>query len=458
MTTHITMPQLGESVVDGTVAEWLKQVGDPVQEYEPIVRVSTDKVDTEIPAPASGTLLAIHVHEGDTVDSGSILGVIGQSNENPVQADKPSNGHTQLHTHSATTTKSNSKPQNGSRYTGHVTPVVARMVAEHDINLAEISGSGRHGRITKKDVLAYMDESAADASATKPAEDIPPWEQPVDGDLFKPTVEYDFEEAATQAPTREAPTQKTATVESQKPTQTPSAQIAADAPGELIPHTPMRRSIAEHMVRSKLHTSPHVTTVFEVDLSHVVAHRQANKAIFDQQGVNLTYTPYFVAACIPAIRQYPVFNSRWEEEGIRLNPVVNMGIAVALDDGLIVPVLKNAQDYNLIGLARQINDLAERARSKRLSPDEVRNGTFTITNHGVSGSLFATPIINQPQAAILGIGAIERRVKVLESDAIAIRPCAYLSLTFDHRMTDGATADAFMNGIKQQLENWAKEG
>jgi 2-oxoglutarate dehydrogenase E2 component (dihydrolipoamide succinyltransferase) len=221
----------------------------------------------------------------------------------------------------------------------------------------------------------------------------------------------------------------------------------------LILHTAMRRSIAEHMVRSKLRTAPHATTVFEVDMQAVTLHRAAHKAEFAKQGVNLTLTAYFVAATVTALQQHPRLNSQWTDEGLFLHHAQHIGIAVALDEGLIVPVIRNAQDLNLLGLARAVNDFAKRARSKQLLPQEVQGGTFTITNHGSNGSLFATPIINQPQAAIVGIGKVEKRVKVI-NDAIAIRPQCYVSLTFDHRMMDGAIADAFMRTLQSTLENW----
>jgi 2-oxoglutarate dehydrogenase E2 component (dihydrolipoamide succinyltransferase) len=224
--------------------------------------------------------------------------------------------------------------------------------------------------------------------------------------------------------------------------------------GEVVPLSAMRRAIAEHMVRSKLQTSPHVTTVFEIDLTNVLKHREANKESFARQGINLTLTAYFAAATVQALQANRYLNAQWTNEGIYLHNTVHLGIAVALDEGLIVPVIKNAQDLNLTGLARAVNDLSARARSKQLKPDEVQGGTFSISNHGVSGSLFATPIINQPQVGILGVGVVEKRVKVVD-DMIAIRPCVYITLTFDHRVADGATGDAFMLTLKDALENWA---
>jgi pyruvate/2-oxoglutarate dehydrogenase complex dihydrolipoamide acyltransferase (E2) component len=443
MATKIVMPQLGESVVDGTVGEWLVQVGDTVEEFEPIVRVSTDKVDTEIPAPASGVLLKILIEEGETVNAGVVLGIVGAPNETVENGSVPSpvtkNGH--HHEEIAVpATRTPAPAKQAANTVGHVTPVVARMVEEHDIDLSQITGSGRNGRIRKKDVLAYLE------TQDTPETEIAPWEVPASGDLFKPTVNYE-DELETQTPPKQQSQEKIA-----RP-QPKTSPVANDVPGELVALSSMRRSIAQHMVESKLHTAPHVTTIMEVDLHNVTQHRDANKGDFEKRGVKLTFTPYFVAACAKALQEVPELNARWTDDGLFLNHVQHIGMAVAIDDGLLVPVIKNAQDYNLIGLARQVNDLAERARTRKLQPDEIRGGTFTITNHGVSGSLLATPIINQPQSAILGVGMIEKRVKVI-NDAIAIRPCAYLSLTFDHRVADGAAADAFLMRVKQILEQW----
>ncbi|MGH2538861.1 MAG: dihydrolipoamide acetyltransferase family protein, partial [Candidatus Promineifilaceae bacterium] len=295
-------------------------------------------------------------------------------------------------------------------YTGRVSPVVGRIAGEHGVDLGQVSGTGREGRITKKDILAYIEGRDAAAPEAAPA--------------------------ATPGPAPARP-----------PTQ------AAPAAGDLLPLTGIRRAIAEHMVRSK-HTSPHVTTVFEVDFSAVGAHRQAHKQAFGRDGANLTFSAYLVAALVQALKAHPLVNSSWSEDGIQLKRDINIGLATAIPSGLIVPVIKQADGLSLLGLARAVNDLSERARAGRLRPDEVQGGTFTLTNHGVSGSLFATPIINQPQCAILGVGIIEKRVKVID-DAIAIRPLAYASLTFDHRILDGATADAFMTSFKDRLEGWA---
>lgn len=453
MATKVIMPQLGESVVEGTVSAWLKQEGDTIREYDALLEVSTDKVDTEVPAPASGTILKIYIPAGETVEAGVLLAVIGEADEDishidPTQIVKhgdhghDTNGTSGTHESEPAPVVASAKSQQHDTYTGHVTPVVARMAAEHNLDLSRIEGTGRNGRITKKDVVAFL-ESGDSAVAV----DIPPWEQPADGNLFKPSVDYELDTAPAKpaVPKMTQPTRPMPTVQS-----SPAPQ---GTPGELMQLSNMRRAIADHMVRSKLQTSPHVTTVFEIDMGTVVAHREAHKADFAKKGVNLTFTAYFAAAAVVALQENPYLNSQWTDDGIFFHNTYHIGMAVAIDDGLIVPVIKNAQDFNLMGLARHINDLANRARNKQLKPDEIQGGTFTITNHGVSGSIVATPIINQPQVGILGVGMMEKRVKVI-NDAITIRPCIYASLTFDHRVVDGATGDAFMQTFKRELENW----
>lgn len=416
MPTEVIMPQLGDSVSEGTVSKWLKREGEHVGQFDPLLEVSGDKIDTEIPAPVSGVVLKIMTPVGQLVKAGVCLAVIGETeqivNEKParspqtvsIQAASTSNGH-------------------AAEYTGYVSPVVARMVAEHHVDLSLISGTGRDGRVTKKDVEAYL---AQNQTVPSPLSPLPHGE----GNESRPL------QAAQDMPIPPRP----------------PANVPQGA-GELVPLSAMRRTIAEHMVRSKLQTAPHVTTVFEFDMSAVMAHRQANKEAFAKQGVNLTLTAYLAMATVAALQSQRYLNAQWTDEGIFLHNTVNLGIAVALDDGLIVPVIKNAGDLNLMGMARAVNDLAARARSKQLRGDEVQGGTFTITNHGVSGSLFATPIINQPQSGILGVGVIEKRVKVI-NDMIAIRPCCYVTLTFDHRVADGATGDAFMQKLKDTIENW----
>jgi pyruvate/2-oxoglutarate dehydrogenase complex dihydrolipoamide acyltransferase (E2) component len=429
MGTQVIMPQLGESVVEGKISRWLKQIGEPVKLYEPILEVETDKVTTEVTAAGEGTLLKLYANEGDVVKAGTLIALIGAPNDMIAEP---------AHVTQLASVASKSEPH-GNGSSARISPVVARIAAEHNVDVSLIHGTGEGGRVTKKDILAYVEQQPV-----APVEKLEAWEQPGLGELFRPTEEL-FGKAAS-APAAVAP----------------NAPAAASAPmvmpGEVVPLNSMRRAIADHMVMSK-RTSPHVTTVFEVDLSRMVAHRQANKSAFERDGANLTFTSYFAMATIAALKQYPLVNSSWSDGGIVLHRTVNLGIAVSLgEDGLIVPVIKNADSLNLLGLARIINDLADRARRKQLKPDEVQGGTFTITNHGTSGSLFATPIINQPQCGILGVGMIQKRVVVVtqnDVDAIAIRPMVYLGLTFDHRILDGNSADNFVAAIKQMLENWS---
>jgi 2-oxoglutarate dehydrogenase E2 component (dihydrolipoamide succinyltransferase) len=452
MATKVTMPQMGESVVEGTVARWLKQEGDTVAEYEPLLEVETDKVTSEVTAIAAGTLLRIYVGEGRTVQAGAVLAVIGQ----PGEAIPDAPAAEPVHAHAAQAASSPvsaaervspapsapvlPRPDDGGDGSTmpHVTPVVARIAAEHGVDVRQIAGTGHGGRVTKKDILAYIDSGA------QAPPQLEAWETPGTGELFK--LAGDEPERAASAPITAARAAPSDHVHKALP--------APGQPGDLVPLSPMRRRIAEHMVLSKLRTAPHVTTVFEADMSAVVAHREANKAAFAARGINLTFTAYLVAATAEALRRHPMANSQWTDDGILFKREINIGMAVALDEGLIVPVIKAADELALPGIARAVNDLANRARSGALKPDEVVGGTFTITNHGVAGSLFATPIINQPQTGILGVGAIKKRVVVLENDAIAVRPMVYLSLTFDHRVLDGASADWFVAEIVRTLEHW----
>ncbi len=436
MATKVIMPQLGESVVEGTITKWLKAEGEPVSEFDPLLEINTDKVDTEVPSPAGGTLLKVYVPEGQTVRAGTLLAMVGKPGESlPVEAPAPAEAPARaVESKPAATVepKSAGKP---ARETGFISPVVARITAEHDVDLTKITGTGQGGRVTKKDVLAFVEKRAPAAVA--------PWDTPSLGELFRPSEEV-FGPLGTTA-AKEAPSEAPAT------------------PGTILPLSVVRKAIADHMVRSR-HTSPHVTTVMEADLSRVVAHRLANKDAFARDGVNLTFTTYFVSACVAALKAVPLANASWTDEGIHLHRQVNIGVAVSMgEQGLIVPVIKDSDQKSLLALARALNDLSGRARGHQLKPDEVQGGTFTITNHGVSGSLFATPIINQPQCAILGVGAIQKRVVVVEApspaggpaDVIAIRPMVYLTLTFDHRILDGAIADAFLGKVVSTLQAWA---
>jgi 2-oxoglutarate dehydrogenase complex dihydrolipoamide succinyltransferase (E2) component len=425
MATEVVMPQLGESVEEGTIGKWLKQVGDAVREYEGLLEVETDKVDTEIPAPVSGTILKILAPEGQTVRVGTVLALIGVPEE--ASTDAPSAAPESSTVAQAVKAEGDrartSNGGNGGSAHPRVSPVVANIAAEHRVDVSRVEGTGMGGRVTKKDILNFIEQGPAPA----PVPSLPA------GRIAVATPTY--------------------------PTVVPSdhvhkAPAALGRPGDVVPLSKMRRRIAEHMVESKLKTAPHVTTVFEADMSAISAHRKANKDEMVQRGINLTFTAYFVAAIAESLRKHPMVNSSWTDEGVLLHPNVNVGMAVAIDEGLIVPVIKHADEKSLAGIARDVNDLANRARSGQLSPDDIQGGTFTITNHGVSGSLFATPIINQPQTGILGVGAMQKRVVVLENDAMAIRPMIYITLTFDHRILDGAAADFFVAEIKKILENW----
>ncbi len=440
MGTQVIMPQLGESVVEGKISRWLKQIGEPVKLYEPILEVETDKVTTEVTAAGEGTLLKLYANEGDVVKAGTLIAFIGAAGElDPRPGSQPSRVD-------ADTGRGAEAARRGNGSSARISPVVARIAAEHNIDVSLIHGTGEGGRVTKKDILAYMgsprpaEEAAAGVGVKAEPEKLEAWEQPGLGELFRPTEEL-FGKAAPASATPPVPA---------------AAPLAA--PEDVMPLSSMRKAIADHMVMSK-RTSPHVTTVFEVDLSKVAAHRNTHLAAFERDGAKLTFTPYFALATVAALKKYPLVNSSWNESGVLLHRSVNLGMAVSLgDEGLIVPVIKNADSLNLLGLARTVNDLADRARRKQLKPDEVQGGTFTITNHGTSGSLFATPIINQPQCGILGVGLIQKRVVVVtqnDVDAIAIRPMVYLGLTFDHRILDGNSADNFVATIKHLLENWA---
>jgi len=428
MPTKVIMPKLGESVVEGTVTAWLKNEGEEIKEFDPLLEVNTDKVETEIPSPASGTILKIIVPEGETVEAGTILAWIGEPGESvPEDKQPPAQDHEPHETPDAESITDEPVmvlPAGRDQELGYISPVVARLTREKNVDLDKVRGTGMKGRITKKDVLAYLKENKGEA-------EIPIWETPADGDLFRPT-ELVFGK--------------------QEPETKPSPPSKA-IPGETLPLSPMRKRIAEHMVLSK-HTSPHVTTVMEADLSRVMTHRSASKAEAEARGIHLTYTAYFLAAVTAGLKAVPLANSSWTDAGIRLHQQINLGMAVALPDGeLIVPVIQGAEERSLIGLARQVNELAGRARTGKLSPDEVQGGTFTLTNHGTKRSLFATPVINQPQSGILGTGMIQKRAVVID-DAIAIRPMVYLSYTFDHRILDGASADSFLAAVVETLENW----
>jgi 2-oxoglutarate dehydrogenase E2 component (dihydrolipoamide succinyltransferase) len=449
MPEKVIMPQLGESVVEGTLVKWLVEVGDKIEEFDSIIEVESAKVNTEIPSPATGTLLNKLVEEGTTVNAGTILAWIGDPEEE-IPSDENDLGEEDVEA-----TQPVSKPVSNrkepplveeiktekvkDRDIGFISPVVAKLAQEHEVDLNLVQGTGNNRRITKKDVLDFIKSGAKENENEAPA-----WETPGEGDLFRPTE--------MQFPDRFKANQP----EAQKNDKTvlPSTTKDQKATGDqIVPLSSMRKAIATHMVMSK-QTSPHVTTVMESDMQNVSKHLEKNKDSFSKQGFRLTYTSYFVAATAIALRAFPSVNSSWTDNGILMKNAVNIGLAISLDEeGLIVPVIKNTDSFSLSGLARAIGDLVQRARNHQLKPDEVQGGTFSITNHGTAGSLFASPVINQPQAGILGVGAIKKRVVVI-NDAIAIRPMVYLSFTFDHRILDGSTADNFLAKIVSVLDNW----
>ena len=413
MATKVLVPLLGEGIEEVTVIKWLKKEGDSVDELEPLLEVNTDKVDTEIPAPAAGTVLKILAEEGVPAKVGSVLALIGKPGESVDSVGIAVQNLQNLEQRPANPQPQKLAPQRQETVTpekqeiGFISPVVAKIAAEHGVNLSQVPGTGLHGRITKNDVLAYVEgqKSGVENRPLQPSNLQASAIKPIDGD-------------------------------------------------QIIKHTVIRKQIAEHMVQSK-RTSPHVLTVMEADMSRVARHRSAHKEMFGRDEVNLTFTAYFMMAIVAGLKAYPNVNSSWTDEGVLVHRAVNIGMATSLgEDGLIVPVIKDADNLSLLAMARAVNDLANRARSKKLQPDDVRGGTFTLTNHGVSGSLFAFPVINQPQSGILGVGAMQKRVVVID-DAIAIRPMVYLSFVFDHRILDGASADWFLVKVKETLENWA---
>jgi len=415
MATKVLVPLLGEGVEEVTIIKWLKKVGDSVNELEPLLEVNTDKVDTEIPAPATGTVLKIMAEEGVPAKVGAILAFIGDAGES-VESGEVESEPAKIESKVESRKSDALQPETldlrpaTRQDLGFISPVVAKIAAEHGVNLQQVQGTGLNGRITKNDVLAFVEGG-------------------------KPKT-------ADRGP-QIAVSRQLSTV------------IAPVAGDQLIKHTTIRKQIAEHMVMSK-HTSPHVLTVMEADMSKVAKHRSANKEIFARDGVKLTFTAYFMTAIVAGLKSYPNVNSSWTDEGVLVHKAVNIGMATSLgEDGLIVPVIKGTDNLSLLAMARSVNDLANRARSKKLQPDDVKGGTFTLTNHGISGSLFAFPVINQPQCGILGVGAMQKRVVVTEDDAIAVRPMVYLSFVFDHRILDGASADWFLAKVKETLENWA---
>lgn len=429
MPVDVIMPQMGESIFEGTITKWLKKPGQRVERDEPLFEISTDKVDAEIPAPASGVLKEIKVHEGETVPIKTVVALIdpdgattsaaepAPAEETPEEKTAPAEAQPEP---APAAPGPAAAPQPVSGEDGRrirSSPLVRRLAREHNIDLTNIRGTGAGGRISKRDILA-----AIEARATAPAPSV------VAG---RPEV--------VPAPLR-------------LETAVPRERIYFGR-YEVQPLSVMRQRIAEHMVLSK-RTSPHVYSIDEVDMTRVVEVRNQAKAEFEQRfETKLTFMPFFVRACVEGLRAFPTLNASLDGNNLVLHREINIGIAVALDWGLIVPVVKHAEEKNFLGLQRAINDLAERARTKKLKPEEVQESTFSITNPGVFGGLMGLPIINQPNAAILGVGAIQKRPVVIH-DAIAIRSMVYLTLSYDHRIVDGAIAHQFIGKVKSILENW----
>ncbi len=431
MATNVVMPQMGESIAEGTIVRWIKKVGDAVDRDEPLFEISTDKVDAEIPSPSAGVLTEIKVKEGETVPVNSVVATIGVAGEAPSQGlpeaavGQPETGPAMEPPPAERTAASEARPSAVAAPAGKApgplskeelrrqksSPLVRRIAKEHDVDIQQIQGTGISGRVTKGDILGFIESGASPSTGEGQA-----------SSALRPTA---------------------------------PAAGPAFRPGEnthVVPMSVMRRKIAEHMVLSA-RTSPHVYSVYEMNFARVSALRDKRKAQYEAAGAKLTFTAFIAKAVVDALRQFPIVNTSVDGENIVYKRDINLGIAVALENGLIVPVIPNADEKNLLGLSRAINDLASRARSKKLNPDEVQGGTFTITNPGIFGALYGLPLINQPQVAILGVGAIEKRAVVVE-DAIGIRPMCHLSLGYDHRLVDGADAGRFLSYIKERLENF----
>ncbi|MEX2270775.1 MAG: 2-oxoglutarate dehydrogenase, E2 component, dihydrolipoamide succinyltransferase [Vicinamibacterales bacterium] len=440
MASEVLMPQMGESIAEGTIVRWIKNVGDAVDRDEPLFEISTDKVDAEIPSPAAGVVLEIHVKEGETVPVNSVVALIGAAGEKSESSKSSKSSKESKESKGSEGSKGSepSKPEAPAPVaaptapapassSGAVedlrrtksSPVVRKIAAEHGIDFTRLEGTGISGRVTKKDILAHLESPAsAEASAGSPASD-----------------------AAAPQTAKRAPAS--------------ALQVPAFKPGEnvrLEKMSVMRKKIAEHMVHS-MHTSPHVYSVYEVDFQRIATLREKLKGEYDAAGAKLTFTSFIAAATVDAIRAFPLINASLDGDNIVYKRDINLGIAVALENGLLVPVIRNADERNLLGLSRAIADLASRARSKKLNPEEVQGGTFTITNPGIFGALYGLPIINQPQVAILGVGSIDKRPVVID-DAIAIHPVCHLTLGYDHRLIDGAEAGKFLAYLKERLEQF----
>ena len=440
--TEVTMPQMGESITEGMITKWLKKVGDTVQRDEPIFEISTDKVDAEIPSPTAGTLTEIRAKEGETVTVNTVVALIGGASAASAPASVPSQAPAPQAPAASASATAGEAPRSS--------PLVRKMAKENGIDLAaaEINGSGSAGRVTKSDMVGYIQNGG---KAT-PAPSLP----------GTPSHSIASETTGAATPVTSVKPEASA-VQSAAATTAPAKAASAPAPmlGEVIPMTKMRLIIAKRMVESK-QTSAHVHTVFKVDMTRIVRLREKEKSKYEQRnGVKLTFMPFITRATVEALRKHPIVNAAVEGQNIRYNRSINIGIAVALDWGLIVPVIKQLEEKNFLGIARGIVDIADRARNKKLAPDEVAGGTFTLTNSGIFGEQFGTPVINQPQVAILGIGGLNKEPLVIQDkdggDVIAVRSIQRFTLGFDHRIIDGSDAGKFMTDFKNFLENWSEE-
>jgi pyruvate dehydrogenase E2 component (dihydrolipoamide acetyltransferase) len=461
MAVDVVMPQMGESIFEGTITKWLKKPGDKVERDEPLFEISTDKVDAEIPSPSAGVLKEIKIAEGQTVPIQTIVAVIdgagGAAASAPAAAPAPSAAPAKpaapapppaaAAKPAAPAAPASSAPAGNSSERIHSSPLVRRLAKEHGVDLSAIPGTGAGGRITKEDIQAVIagqnggaapevSAPAAAPAAVRPSAPPPPPVAPAPA-------------AAASGPAVHGSVY------------TPALQLAVPRERlyfgnyEVQPMSVMRQRIAEHMVAST-HVSPHVYSVDEIDMTKVAAIRAKAKEEFEKRyETKLTFMPFFVKAAVAGLRAYPTLNASLDGTNVVLHKEINVGIAVALDWGLIVPVVKNADEKNLLGIQRTLNDLAERARSKKLKPEEVQEGTFSITNPGVFGGLFGLPVISQPNVGNLGLGAIEKRPVVI-NDSIAIRSMCYVTLSYDHRVVDGAVAHQFLHKVKETLENWSE--
>jgi pyruvate dehydrogenase E2 component (dihydrolipoamide acetyltransferase) len=457
MPADIIMPQMGESIVEGTITKWLKKPGDKVQRDEPLFEISTDKVDAEIPAPASGVLQEIKVTEGTTVGVNTVVGTIAVDGEAAAAPPKSSAPAAEKPAAAAKTEEKipekkaapappppAAPPEPASHQEDEETrssPLVRKIAREHGVSLSQVSGTGLGGRITKQDIMSFIESQGSQQDGVGTDAEASP--------------------EGVERAERVRPAERSEASPSPAPSPAPRPAAPAPYPGDLVPMTNMRKIIAKHMIESR-RTSAHVHCMYEVDFTRIVNLRNKYKAGFEQRhGARLTFMPFFVRAAVIAIQQWPILNASIEGDNIRYHRQINMGIAVALDWGLIVPVVKNAGDLNFLGLQRGISDLGERARTKKLKPEDVEGSTFTVTNPGQFGAVFGLPIINQPNSAIMGVGGITKQPMVITdkdgNDSIAIRSVVHLTLGYDHRLIDGAVADQFMAQVKKNLETWSEE-